>query len=270
MAALQIVGSLAPGAAPALSLLRPRRLSTSSSILLPRQWAPSPTRMGLKVVHTYDASFELKPECEEMLHTLLDSPTFRRQVSGQAPETNTSFEYEFTGELFQPVPWSVTTRHGMPQEFEKYFNHPEYAIVNVPPNFMFKAKIFRPSRLCAVFKKVNFYKKLTFCCTVQRVNYTSHFETNPLQSSWSTGHKLEGSLHVSGYGPPASGAWATSMLVTVRTHLVLSWMRPLMCFTSIPASKLMNGGLEGALIIVGPFLLKTFAVHGQLAMNTNN
>ncbi|MCO5546604.1 hypothetical protein L7F22_000034 [Adiantum nelumboides] len=158
MAALQIVGSLAPGAAPpVLSLLRPQRLSSASSLLLSYKWAPSRTLMGLRIVHTYDASFQLKPECEEILHNLLDSAAFRSQVAGQCkqePESKASFDYEFTGELFQPVPWSVTTRHGMPQAFEKYFNNPEYAIVNVPPNFMFKAKIFKPSRLCAVFKKI--------------------------------------------------------------------------------------------------------------------
>jgi hypothetical protein len=27
------------------------------------------------------------------------------------------------------------------QEFEKYFNNPDYVIVNVPPNFMFRAKV---------------------------------------------------------------------------------------------------------------------------------
>ncbi|CAI5501972.1 unnamed protein product [Closterium sp. Naga37s-1] len=60
---------------------------------------------------------------------------------------------EFTGELFTPVPWSPTTRFGMPQELEKYNDDKDnYIIINVPPNFMFKAQIFKPSRLCAIFK----------------------------------------------------------------------------------------------------------------------
>ena len=43
---------------------------------------------------------------------------------------------------------------GMPAEYEQYLEDPNYAIINVPPNFMFKAKIFKPSRLCAVYKAV--------------------------------------------------------------------------------------------------------------------
>jgi hypothetical protein len=43
---------------------------------------------------------------------------------------------------------------GMPAEYERYLEDPAYAIINVPPNFMFKAKIFKPSRLCAIFKTV--------------------------------------------------------------------------------------------------------------------
>jgi hypothetical protein len=42
----------------------------------------------------------------------------------------------------------------MPAEYEQYLEDPAYAIINVPPNFMFKAKIFKPSRLCAIFKTV--------------------------------------------------------------------------------------------------------------------
>ena len=59
---------------------------------------------------------------------------------------------EYTGILFQPVPWSVQTKKGMPVEYEKYLEDPQYVFINVPPNYMFKAKIFKPSRLCAIFK----------------------------------------------------------------------------------------------------------------------
>ena len=41
----------------------------------------------------------------------------------------------------------------MPQEFEKYHADSAYVVINVPPNFMFQAKIFKPSRLCAFFKR---------------------------------------------------------------------------------------------------------------------
>lgn len=43
---------------------------------------------------------------------------------------------------------------GMPAEYEQFLEDPKYAIINVPPNFMFKAKIFKPSRLCAIYKAV--------------------------------------------------------------------------------------------------------------------
>jgi hypothetical protein len=39
----------------------------------------------------------------------------------------------------------------MPREFEDFHLNPSYAICNVPPTVMFKAKIFKPPRLCAVF-----------------------------------------------------------------------------------------------------------------------
>jgi hypothetical protein len=42
--------------------------------------------------------------------------------------------------LFQPVPWSPTTKKGMPQEFEKYSNCSDYIFINIPPNFLFKVR----------------------------------------------------------------------------------------------------------------------------------
>jgi hypothetical protein len=63
-------------------------------------------------------------------------------------------QVEFTGLLFQPVPYSQSTPKGMPAEFEQYYASTAHAIINVPPNFMFKAKVFKPSRLCAVYRKV--------------------------------------------------------------------------------------------------------------------
>ena len=61
---------------------------------------------------------------------------------------------EYTGMLFQPVPWTPATKKGMPEEYERYHADPDYHIINIPPNFMFKAKIFKPSRLCAIYKSV--------------------------------------------------------------------------------------------------------------------
>lgn len=56
------------------------------------------------------------------------------------------------GILFQPVPYSVATPHGMPPEIEQYYKNADFAIINIPPQIMFKAKCAKPSRLCAVFR----------------------------------------------------------------------------------------------------------------------
>lgn len=56
-------------------------------------------------------------------------------------------QVEYTGILFQPVPWSPTTKKGMPQEFEKYHADPDYVMINIPPNFMFKVNFAAASVL---------------------------------------------------------------------------------------------------------------------------
>lgn len=111
------------------------------------------TKMGLKAVEIFNAEFELQAEAEQTLHQLLASETFCKQVVVQC-QLEEGSEVEFSGQLFQPVPWSVTSRKGMPAEFEKYASDPAYTIINIPPNFMFQAKVFKPSRLCAIYKRV--------------------------------------------------------------------------------------------------------------------
>lgn len=106
--------------------------------------------MPLKIIDHFDSSFTLDPEAKEALFSLLKSEAFIKQITEQMQYT-----FEFTELLFQPVPYSVATPKGMPAEFEKYYESDTHAIVNVPPNFMFKAKIFKPSRLCAIYRKVN-------------------------------------------------------------------------------------------------------------------
>jgi hypothetical protein len=63
--------------------------------------------------------FELPKEQEEALSLFLSSPDFCRQVfanSGKATvENKDNFTAAYTGMLFQPVPWSPSTRKGMPQ-----------------------------------------------------------------------------------------------------------------------------------------------------------
>lgn len=104
----------------------------------------------LKIINNFDSSFVLDPEARENLFNLLKNESFSNQVAAQI----NCQKAEFTELLFQPVPYSTATPKGMPAEFEQYHNSEDYIIINVPPNFMFKAKIFNPSRLCAIYRKL--------------------------------------------------------------------------------------------------------------------
>jgi hypothetical protein len=104
----------------------------------------------IRIVDTYDTSFTLNPEAKAALFELLGGEGFLAQLSTQLDGKRA----EFTALLFQPVPYSTATPKGMPSEFEPYFESADHTIVNVPPNFMFKAKIFSPSRLCAVYRLI--------------------------------------------------------------------------------------------------------------------
>ena len=108
--------------------------------------------MALKIIQHFDNSFTLTPEAKEALFNLLQSETFLQQIAEYLQCT----KVEFTEYLFQPVPYSTATPKGMPAEFEKYHESDDYVIINVPPNFMFKAKIFKPSRLCAIYRQVKY------------------------------------------------------------------------------------------------------------------
>ncbi len=63
--------------------------------------------------------------------------SFNLQVAKETEQAEGT-RVEYSGVLFQPVPWSPTTKKGMPQEFEKYHADPDYVMINIPPNFMFK------------------------------------------------------------------------------------------------------------------------------------
>lgn len=108
-------------------------------------------KMTLKIVKHFDNSFTLAPEAKEALFTLLKSESFLKQITGQIHST----QVEFTEFLFKPVPYTTATPKGMPAEFEKYHESDNHIIINVPPNFMFQAKIFNPSRLCAIYRQIN-------------------------------------------------------------------------------------------------------------------
>jgi hypothetical protein len=104
----------------------------------------------LRIVDNFDGHFTLTPVAKEALFALLSKEVFLQQIAAQLQ----CEAVEFTELLFQPVPYSASTPKGMPAEFEPYFASPSHAIINVPPNFMFQAKIFQPSRLCAVYRLI--------------------------------------------------------------------------------------------------------------------
>ncbi|MBE9198038.1 MULTISPECIES: hypothetical protein [unclassified Nodularia (in: cyanobacteria)] len=106
--------------------------------------------MPFKIIQNFDSSFTLEPQAEESLFNLLQTESFIQQICQQSK----CVKVEFTKLLFQPVPYSLSTPKGMPAELEKYHESDEYVIINVPPNFMFTAKIFQPSRLCAIYQKI--------------------------------------------------------------------------------------------------------------------
>lgn len=106
--------------------------------------------MRLKIIDRVDSSFELDPVAQSDLFDLLQSESFIQQVCREVGAETVVF----TGKLFQPVPYTTSTPKGMPAEFEQYHASNAFSIINVPPPFMFKAKIFKPSRLCAVYEKV--------------------------------------------------------------------------------------------------------------------
>ncbi|WP_310482581.1 hypothetical protein [Chamaesiphon sp. VAR_48_metabat_403] len=105
--------------------------------------------MKIKVIENFDGSFILDPQAQSILFGLLTGEKFLQQVAEQANCQSLTF-IEI---LFQPVPYSPATPKGMPAEIEQYHQSSEHLIINVPPNFMFAAKIFQPSRLCAIYQK---------------------------------------------------------------------------------------------------------------------
>ncbi len=102
----------------------------------------------LKIIENFDDRFTLDPDLKATLFELLNNQGFLEQIA----QTAQASAVEFTELIFQPIPYSKNTPKGMPPLFEQYHDSPDYVIINVPPNFMFKAKVFSPSRLCAVYR----------------------------------------------------------------------------------------------------------------------
>jgi len=103
--------------------------------------------MGLKIVTKNREPVTLDPHAREILEQLLSGEEFLQHVRSRCR----CGSVRFTGLVFQPVPYSPDTPKGVPPEFEQYYFSPDHLIVNVPPTFMFQARVFQPSRLCAVY-----------------------------------------------------------------------------------------------------------------------
>ncbi len=106
-----LAGTLRPCAAPHARAHIPHAMPHRSHTH--RAHTPVLTR-GIKGIQDFDASFELAPEAEEALLLYLNSEAFQRQVINECRLTNVA-QLEYTGILFQPVPWSPGTTKGMPK-----------------------------------------------------------------------------------------------------------------------------------------------------------
>lgn len=104
----------------------------------------------LRIINNLDTSFTLEPESQKILFGLLEDDSFLGQVAGQIEAQ----KVKFTGILFQPIPQVAGAPRNLAPDVEPYFTSPDYAIVNVPPSFLFKAHISNPNKLCAVFHRV--------------------------------------------------------------------------------------------------------------------
>jgi len=109
-------------------------------------------RRGIKWIENFETQLDIPEDRRKALEEFLQNETFCSQVAKETKNEGPE-GLEFSGILFQPVPWSPATTKGMPAEYEKYHADPDYSTINVPPNFLFKAQIFKPSRLCAIYRK---------------------------------------------------------------------------------------------------------------------
>ncbi|CAM9347046.1 unnamed protein product [Hapterophycus canaliculatus] len=111
--------------------------------------AVAPLSMAIRAVENFNAEFEL----EEKTAATLDGYLRHKDMIAEVCKQFDCESAEYVGEIFQPVPYSQATPQGMPADIEKkYFLNEQYGIANIPPVVMFNAKIFKPSRLCAVYK----------------------------------------------------------------------------------------------------------------------
>ncbi|CAM9174845.1 unnamed protein product [Scytosiphon promiscuus] len=116
--------------------------------------AVAPLSMAIRAVENFNAEFELEEKTASTLDGYLRHKDMIAEVCKQFDCESAEYVGNRAFGLFPPpVPYSQATPQGMPADIEKkYFLNEQYGIANIPPVVMFNAKIFKPSRLCAVYK----------------------------------------------------------------------------------------------------------------------
>ena len=72
--------------------------------------------------YAHKSTFALSEECSQTLTAYLHHPDMEKEVCRQYGVQSAEF---LDGELFQPVPYSPNTPHGMPLTFEQYYLNTE-------------------------------------------------------------------------------------------------------------------------------------------------
>lgn len=91
---------------------------------------------------------EVAQDVKAELATLLSSD----EMTGEVVRLSGAMKASYSGILFEPKAYTDDTPRGMPRDLETYLDSADHVVVNVPPVYMFRAKCFKPSRLCAIFE----------------------------------------------------------------------------------------------------------------------
>lgn len=91
---------------------------------------------------------ELPDDVGETLRAYLSGRQMLNKVASEARVTSV----RYVDVIFEPKPYSEDMPRGVPADLETYLDSESHVVVNVPPLVMFKAKCFKPSKLCAVYE----------------------------------------------------------------------------------------------------------------------
>jgi hypothetical protein len=91
--------------------------TTSNTVFSASHSSRAAPVMAIRAVQDYDASFKLSEECSQTLTAYMKHPDMVKEVCKQYGVLDAEFE---DGRLFQPVPYSSNTPHGMPLDYEQF------------------------------------------------------------------------------------------------------------------------------------------------------